>query len=110
MRKKALSFVLALSMVVTLFAGSFTANAAPAPKWESSAVYTGGSQVTYDGKTYEARWWTQGETPGSSQWGAWQLVESTTDPGTDPGDGSETNPEEIPLCDASKIYTNEKVI
>ena len=111
MRKRALSFVLALSMVVTLFTGSLTVNAATLPQWDSSTVYTGGSQVTYDGKTYEAQWWTQGEQPGSSQWGAWKLVGgSTTDPGTNPGGGSESNPEGIPQWDASKIYTNEKVI
>lgn len=110
MRKKALSFVLALSMVVTLFTGSLTVGAATIPKWEASTVYTGGSQVTYDGKTYEAQWWTQGEKPGSSQWGSWKLVGDTTDSGTNPGGGSGSSSEEIPQWNASTIYTNQKVI
>ncbi|MGI5118897.1 glycosyl hydrolase family 18 protein [Marinactinospora thermotolerans] len=43
-----------------------------APAWSASAVYTGGDQVTYNGRLYQARWWTQGETPSSAAWGVWQ--------------------------------------
>ncbi|WP_307734878.1 carbohydrate-binding protein [Chitinophaga nivalis] len=32
--------------------------------WLASAVYTGGELVVYQGRLYQARWWTQGETPG----------------------------------------------
>lgn len=35
-----------------------------APAWSSTAVYTGGMEVTYNNHTYKAKWWTQGETPG----------------------------------------------
>ncbi|WP_150253439.1 glycoside hydrolase family 19 protein [Nocardiopsis deserti] len=38
-----------------------------APAWNSSAVYTGGGQVSYDGRNYTARWWTQNERPGTSE-------------------------------------------
>ncbi len=34
--------------------------------WDSSAVYTGGDTVSYQGRRYRAKWWTQGEKPGSS--------------------------------------------
>jgi len=34
--------------------------------WNSSSVYVGGDQATYGGHTYEAKWWTKGETPGAS--------------------------------------------
>lgn len=34
--------------------------------WDSTAVYNGGDTVSYQGKKYKAKWWTQGETPGSS--------------------------------------------
>lgn len=34
--------------------------------WESAAVYTGGDTVSYQGCRYRAKWWTQGETPDSS--------------------------------------------
>ena len=34
--------------------------------WTSAGVYTGGTTVTYAGHSYTAKWWTQGETPGSA--------------------------------------------
>ncbi|MCO5996734.1 carbohydrate-binding protein [Actinoallomurus rhizosphaericola] len=37
-----------------------------APAWSASAVYTGGNLVTYASHTWQARWWTQGETPGKA--------------------------------------------
>jgi chitinase len=44
--------------------GSCTAAA-----WSSTAVYVGGNQVSYNGHTWQAQWWTQGETPGvASVW------------------------------------------
>ena len=45
------------------------------PKWNSSRAYTSGDQVSYDGETWEANWWTQGDEPGSTQWGPWERVE-----------------------------------
>ena len=47
-----------------------------APAWDSGTAYTGGDQVTYDGNLWEAKWWTQGDEPGSSQWGPWKKVKS----------------------------------
>lgn len=32
--------------------------------WSATAVYTAGAVVTYQGVTYTAQWWTQGDTPG----------------------------------------------
>ena len=41
--------------------------------WSSSAVYTGGANVSHRGRAYTARWWTQGEEPGTTgEWGVWQ--------------------------------------
>lgn len=37
-----------------------------ADAWDSGAVYTGGDTVSYRGRQYRAKWWTQGETPGAS--------------------------------------------
>ncbi|WP_410499619.1 polysaccharide lyase [Chitinibacter sp. S2-10] len=31
--------------------------------WQSSVVYTGGQKVSYQGRTYQAQWWTSGEQP-----------------------------------------------
>ncbi|MDI9217641.1 carbohydrate-binding protein [Clostridium tertium] len=28
----------------------------------------------YNGVKYKAKWWTQGETPGSNQFGAWEKI------------------------------------
>lgn len=43
--------------------------------WDASAVYTGGQQVTYADKTWEAKWWTKGDDPSKSgQWGVWKEV------------------------------------
>ncbi|WP_255989146.1 carbohydrate-binding protein [Chitinolyticbacter albus] len=45
--------------------------------WTSSAVYTGGTRVTYNGVNYEARWWTQGDNPAQSgEWGAWKKLDN----------------------------------
>jgi predicted carbohydrate-binding protein with CBM5 and CBM33 domain len=37
-----------------------------APTWSPTAVYVGGNTVSYNGHTWKAKWWTQGETPGTS--------------------------------------------
>src|SRR4051794_39563531 len=38
-----------------------------AAAWSASAVYVGGNLVSYNGHTWKAQWWTQGETPGQAQ-------------------------------------------
>lgn len=40
--------------------------------WNATATYVAGSKVTLDGTSYKAKWWTLGEKPGVSQWGAWE--------------------------------------
>jgi chitinase len=37
-----------------------------APAWSASTVYVGGNLVSYNGHTWRAKWWTQGETPGAA--------------------------------------------
>ncbi|PPK66397.1 glycoside hydrolase family 19 protein [Actinokineospora auranticolor] len=48
---------------------SVTAEAAAdcAAPWASATVYTGGKTASYNGKNWQAKWWTQGETPGGAQ-------------------------------------------
>ena len=41
-----------------------------APAWASGSVYTNGQEVSYNGHTWTAKWWTQGDTPGGSA-GVW---------------------------------------
>ncbi|WP_157670862.1 glycosyl hydrolase family 18 protein [Chitinibacter sp. GC72] len=31
--------------------------------WNSSTAYTGGQKVSYNGRTYQAQWWTSGDQP-----------------------------------------------
>ncbi|PMJ92937.1 glycosyl hydrolase family 18 protein [Vibrio sp. 10N.261.55.A7] len=41
--------------------------------WDTGAVYTGGQQVSWAGKVYEAKWWTTGEDPSTTgEWGVWK--------------------------------------
>ncbi|NMM48129.1 glycosyl hydrolase family 18 protein [Marinigracilibium pacificum] len=45
------------------------------PEWSASAIYTQGMKVSYEGNTYEAKWWTQGENPTQTgEWGVWNLL------------------------------------
>lgn len=47
-----------------------------APQWKKETVYTAGDRVTYKKKTYQAKWWTQGENPAESgEWGVWEKTE-----------------------------------
>lgn len=34
-----------------------------APEWQSSSVYVGGNQVSYNGILYQAKWWTKNNQP-----------------------------------------------
>lgn len=43
------------------------------PVWNASVAYVGGSRVSYNGKIYEAAWWTQGDNPESGS--PWKLVQ-----------------------------------
>ncbi len=50
--------------------GGGTCTAAP---WSASAIYVAGNTVSYGGHTWKAKWWTTGETPGTTgEWGVWQ--------------------------------------
>jgi len=44
------------------------------PAWDAGAVYLAGDRVSFQGAVYEAQWWTSGEVPGSTPWGAWAEV------------------------------------
>lgn len=43
-----------------------------AGSWDANTVYRKPDRVTYNGKVYEAKWWTLNEKPGSSQ--VWLLI------------------------------------
>ncbi|MFF7245977.1 carbohydrate-binding protein, partial [Embleya sp. NPDC008237] len=56
----------------TLTVGGTGPGTCTAPAWNADSVYTNGSVVSHQGHTYRAKWWTQGEVPGTTgQWGVW---------------------------------------
>jgi chitinase len=57
-----------------------------APAWNAATAYTGGQQVSYNGHTWTAKWWTQGDVPGNNSQNVW------TDDGTCTGGGSSPTP------------------
>ncbi|MEZ7003587.1 lytic polysaccharide monooxygenase [Streptomyces sp. SCSIO 75703] len=41
--------------------------------WSSSRVYNGGDTVSHKGRNWRAKWWVQGEEPGTTgEWGVWE--------------------------------------
>ncbi|MFJ7158282.1 glycoside hydrolase family 19 protein [Streptomyces sp. NPDC101118] len=79
----------AASLAIALPAASASAAAPCAAPWAASAVYTGGATVSHNGRNWGAKWWTQGETPGTTgTWGVWADQGACGDGGgTDPGPG-----------------------
>lgn len=72
---------------VTVTDGSSCANA-----WDASATYVEGDQVSHNGATWEAAWWTRGDEPGTTgEWGVWRKVGDSSCGGdiTDPETGIE---------------------
>jgi chitinase len=43
-----------------------------ASDWSATQIYTAGAKVTYEGATYQAQWWTQGDVPGQAS--AWRQL------------------------------------
>ncbi|NOQ32548.1 MAG: chitinase [Helicobacteraceae bacterium] len=46
--------------------------------WDSTKVYTQGNVVAHNGTNYQASWWTQGNEPGTEQWGPWKVTQNST--------------------------------
>jgi len=62
------------SLVVTT-SGNSTGTCSGIAAWNATGIYTTGMQVTYNGKLYKAKWWTQNEAPGAGgDWGVWQYL------------------------------------
>lgn len=49
-----------------------SSSAASAGTWNPDTTYNGGEIVSHNGRQYRAKWWTQGEEPGSANGGAWE--------------------------------------
>jgi len=39
--------------------------------WNATTAYNGGAVVSYNGHTWTAKWWTQGDIPGNNAQGVW---------------------------------------
>ncbi|AKH83592.1 chitinase [Streptomyces sp. CNQ-509] len=75
-----------IAVLVPLATATTASAAACAAAWNSGAVYTQGNVVSHNGHNWLAKWWTQGETPGTTgQWGVW--ADQGTCGGSDPGPG-----------------------
>lgn len=83
---------------VTVPAAQAAVASCSASAWSSGAVYVGGSLVTHGGAAWRAKWWTQGETPGTTgEWGVWERL------GSCDGGGTPTDPpgtEDFPVSEA----------
>lgn len=80
-----LAVVMCLSLIPLHYFGAENVSASPQelaegasvtctePAWNSSQVYVGGDKVSHNGHEWRAKWWTQGEEPGTTgQWGVWE--------------------------------------
>ncbi|ELV8853490.1 chitinase [Vibrio fluvialis] len=66
--------------------------------WDKNAVYSAGDQVVWNGATYEAKWWTQGDDPANG--GPWLLVngtQPTPEPTPEPAPTPEPQPTPDPV-------------
>lgn len=79
-----------------------------AKTWSETTVYVGGDQVKYDNQLYEAKWWTQGETPDiNTDWGVWKLLGDceSDDNGNGDDDNGDTD-KEAPTIPTNLSVTN----
>ena len=71
-----------------------------APAWNSATAYNGGAVVSFNGHTWLAKWWTQGDTPGNNGQGVW-TDQGPCGPTTTAPPGSCT----LPPWSAANAYT-----
>ncbi|WP_290370055.1 carbohydrate-binding protein [Paenibacillus sp. CECT 9249] len=49
------------------------ASACAAAAWDKEKAYVSGDLVSHNGRMWQAKWWTQGEEPGTAgEWGPWE--------------------------------------
>jgi chitinase len=83
----------------TQFAGAAPPTSAPSPTptvtgactaaaWSATTAYNGGAVVSYNGHSWTAKWWTQGDIPGNNSQGVWTDNGACTGGGATPTSGS----------------------
>src|SRR5699024_2624900 len=75
-----------------------------APNWDANDIYLSGDEVSYEGDTYQALWWTQGDTPGESD--VWALVDASDSNNSGEDDGNQ----EAPAWDQNKVYLSNDLV
>ncbi|WP_420037576.1 glycoside hydrolase family 19 protein [Streptomyces sp. cg28] len=110
-RQRLLALLTALAVAVGIaLLGPMTTTASAATcaaSWNSSAVYTGGSTASYNGHNWQAKWWTQGETPSTGGSGVWSDQGSCTGGSGGSGGGSSCD---YPAWIAGRAYVAGDIV
>ncbi|WP_240966082.1 glycosyl hydrolase family 18 protein [Pseudoflavitalea sp. G-6-1-2] len=83
-----------VSAIVAIVVNTPGGNCTGIPTWSATQVYTGGNQVVYNNKLYQAKWWTQGDQPdlNSGDSKPWTYVRDCSGTGPQPPTVSITSP------------------
>ncbi|MFJ9041092.1 glycoside hydrolase family 19 protein [Streptomyces sp. NPDC102406] len=110
-RQRLLAFLTALAVAVGIaLLGPMTTTASAATcaaGWNATAVYTGGSTSSYNGHNWQAKWWTQGETPSAGGSGVWADQGSCTGGSGGSGGGSSCD---YPAWAAGRAYVAGDIV
>ena len=80
------------------------------PVWDSATVYLGSSMVSYNGKIYRAKWWTQGNQPDQGE--PWEFVaneDSGSSSGTQPSE-TQSSDSQYPAWDSATVYLGSSIV
>ena len=85
------------------------------PGWKSSSVYVTGDKVVYNGKIYQASWWTRGDNPEEQgESGPWKYVgqaSGNSDNDNDTNNNDQQGVGDIPVWNPSIAYfSGDKVV
>ncbi|MBT9492394.1 MAG: fibronectin type III domain-containing protein [Paucibacter sp.] len=83
----------------------FAYNCTGVPEWTAQGVYTGGQTVQQAQKAFQAKWWTQNNTPASNagQWDVWKPL------GDCDGVQTDTTPPTVPSGLAAGAATTSSI-
>ncbi|GAA4840593.1 glycoside hydrolase family 19 protein [Kitasatospora terrestris] len=105
-----LSGALAAAGLAVMVPSTSTAAAACAAPYAASQVYTGGMSASYNGHNWNAKWWTQGETPSTGGSGVWADQGACGGGGTTPSPSGTTQACNHPVWVAGTNYTTGSIV
>ena len=91
-------------------------NVGDIPSWKSSVAYFGGDKVVYNGKIYQALWWTKGDNPEEQEeFGPWKYIGEASGNADNGNDNNNNNDQQdvgdIPSWNSSIAYfAGDKVV